>query len=266
MRFIWRRAAPARYNHNTAAEMSQNYKISFSSGFCGRLKNVSAGWAGLAGCCAVGDSCRYWIFEWICKIAIVSLLCNSAPFSGDQCMVSTTVAWPQLVTATFLQAGKWKSFHPLTSPSVHCAAHCGAWSQSSIFLNKTSLSHFVTVDKNSKMNWIWFIFTHIFNQSWNQKQIQTGYLPPINSYKEQIGLKLIIYWREERCHLLFYNLLPRARHRSGRWAGKGGCVNGFCHYQYFGRGWGVQGAIWASWHPATRTLSLALFILFAITY
>ena len=180
MRFIWRRAAPARYNHNTAAEMSQNYKISFSSGFCGRLKNVSAGSAGLAGCCAVGDSCRYWIFEWICKIAIVSLLCNSAPFSGDQCMVSTTVAWPQLVTATFLQAGKWKSSPPALPP-VHCAAHCGAWSQSSIFLNKTSLSHFVTVDKNSKMNWIWFIFTHIFNQSWNQKQIQTWYLPPINS-------------------------------------------------------------------------------------
>ena len=24
-------------------------------------------------------------------------------------------------------------------------------------------------------------------------------------------------------------------------AGKGGCVNGFGHYQYFGRGWGVQG-------------------------
>ena len=44
----------------TIRETSENYKISFS-GFCGRLKNI--------------DSCRYWIFEWICKIGIVSL-CN----------------------------------------------------------------------------------------------------------------------------------------------------------------------------------------------
>ena len=178
MRFIWRRAAPARYNHNTAAEMSQNYKISFSSGFCGRLKNVSAGsLAGLAGCWAVGDSCRYWIFEWICKIAIVSPLCNSAPFSW----------WPLygqhhcgLAPACHSHISPSREMKKLP-PDLPLTTHCGACTQSSIFLNKTSLSHFVTVDKNSKMNWIWFIFTHIFNQSWNQKQIQTWYLPPINS-------------------------------------------------------------------------------------
>ena len=251
MRFIWRRAAPARYNHNTAAEMSQNYKISFSSGFCGRLKNVSAGSAGLAaGCCAVGDSCRYWIFEWICKIAIVSLLCNSAPFSGDQCMVSTTVAWPQLVTATFLQAGKWKS-SPLTSPQC-TALHTAALGHNHPFFWIKHHCHILSL-RTKTQKWIGSdSFSHTFSIKVEIKSRSKLDICPQStaSYKEQIGLKLIIYWREERCHLLFYNLLPRARHRSGRWAGKGGCVNGFGHYQYFGRGWGVQGAIWASWHPA----------------
>ena len=173
-------------------------------------------------------------------------------------MVSTTVAWPQPVTATFLQAGKWKSSPPDLLP-LHTAAlahnhpffwikhHChilSPWTKTQKWIGSDSFSHTfsikVEIKSRSKLD--------ICPQS-------------TASYKEQIGLKLIIYWREENCHLLFYNLLPRVRHRSGRWAGTSGCVNGFGHYQYFGRGWGVQGQ---SGHLDTRTL--ALFILFAITY
>ena len=130
--------------------------------------------------------------------------------------------WP-LPQCTALHTAALGHNHPFFWIKHHCHI-LSPWTKTQKWIGSDSFSHTfsikVEIKSRSKLN--------ICPQS-------------TACYKEQIGLKLIIYWREERCHLLFYNLLPRARHRSGRWAGKGGCVNGFGHYQYFGRGWGVQG-------------------------